>query len=93
VRCPHCHQEIFREKSHVIRHDGETISLRELSRRSGIAYSTLQNRYDKGLRGVKLVGPIDMRRSTTKSKSKTKQERPRSEISGLVRQFLLGGVR
>lgn len=85
MRCPHCNRDILKKKALVVEHNGETISLRELARVSGIAYSTLQGRYDRGYRGEKLLGPIDVRRSSAKSK------RPRSEVSGLMRQFLSGG--
>ena len=73
-------------------HNGETISLRELARLSGIAYSTLQGRYDRGDRGAKLLGPIDLRRSGNRAKPKEQtQPSPRSGVSGLMRQFMSGG--
>lgn len=90
MRCPHCHRDILKKKALVVEHNGETISLRELSRVSGIAYSTLQGRYDRGYRGERLLGPVDVRRSGNKAKPKP-QPPPRSDISGLMRQFLSGG--
>lgn len=90
MKCPHCHCEILKQKTLVVEYKGEKISLRELSRLSGFAYSTLQNRYDKGLRGEQLVAAIDMRR-TRKTWKRNKPEQPRSEISGLMRQFMSGG--
>lgn len=75
----------------MVEHNGETISLRELARMSGIAYSTLQGRYDRGDRGAKLLGPIDMRRSGNRSKPKEHTPPLRSEVSGLMRQFMSGG--
>lgn len=84
MKCPHCQHEIFRQTSIVIEHNGEKISLRELSRRTGMAYTTLQNRYGRGLRGEKLLGAIDMRRTRNKPKA------PRSDISKLINQFISG---
>jgi hypothetical protein len=86
MRCPHCHVEILRKKALVIEHNGEKISLRELSRMSGIAYSTLQNRYDRGWRGEELLGEVDKRKSSTKVKPQ------RSETSDLMRHFLSGSA-
>lgn len=92
MRCPHCNRDILKKKALVVEHNGETISLRELARLSGIAYSTLQGRYDRGDRGKKLLGPIDERRSSSRAKPKEQtQPSPRSEVSGLMRQFMARG--
>jgi hypothetical protein len=92
MRCPHCNREIFKKKALIVEHNGEMISLRELSRVCGIAYSTLQGRYDRGYRGKKLLGPVDVRRSSNRAKKKEQtQPPPRSEVSGLMRQFMSGG--
>lgn len=83
--------KVFRQKV-VIEHNGERISLKGLSRLSGIAYSTLQGRYEKGLRGEQLLGPRDPLRIPKRGKRVLieEPEPPRSEISGLLRQFLVG---
>lgn len=46
-----------------ITHDGETLSLRAWSRKTGIAYSTLRKRYDKGL---PLFAPVQLEHSHSK---------------------------
>lgn len=48
------------QKTLVITHNGETHCFREWARRSGIAYSTLRKRYDKG---QPLFAPVDQTRS------------------------------
>lgn len=93
MKCPHCHLEILRQTSIVIEYKGEKISLRELSRRCGIAYSTLRDRYENGHRGEQLTGAIDMRRTSKKVKRERQQLPPISEVSGLLNQFMSGGAR
>lgn len=87
MRCPHCHRDIIKRKALVVEHHGEAVSLRELSRMTGIAYSTLQGRYDRGHRGEQLLGAVDFRRS----RNRPKLSRGRNVSSLMMNKFLLGG--
>lgn len=83
MRCPHCNKPIIKTAISV-EYNGEMMSLRDLSRATGIAYTTLQNRYDGGLRGQELIGPRGARRSGERPKD------PPTDTSALMRQFLSG---
>lgn len=63
MKCPACNHHFHYRQSIVIEHQGEPLSLRELSSISGIAYSTLQNRYRRGDRGDELLRPVDSKYS------------------------------
>lgn len=83
--------KVFRQRV-VIERNGKRISLKGLSRLSGIAYSTLRDRYEKGFRGDQLLAATDpLRTPKRERRGKVEQpEQPRSAISGLLRQFLVG---
>lgn len=85
-RCPHCKKLILRSTSIAVEHNGERVTLRELSRLTGVAYTTLQNRYHRGLRGDELL-------SLPWKCPPEKVESVRSDISGLMNAFLTGGAR
>lgn len=63
MKCPNCHHHFHYRQAIVVEHNGEPMSLRELSKVTGIAYSTLQNRYRAGDRDADLVRPADMKYS------------------------------
>jgi hypothetical protein len=85
MRCPHCDKTILKSDAIPIEHNGETISLRDLSKATGIAYTTLQNRYEGGLRGKDLIGPKGARRLGNRPKD------PPSDVSSLMREFISRG--
>lgn len=87
MKCPHCSKTILKSDAIPIEHNGDTISLRDLSRATGIAYTTLQNRYDRGLRGEELLEPKGPRSTSSPPKD------PPSDVSTMMRRFLLGGAR
>jgi hypothetical protein len=49
-----------------VEYKGKNINVAQLSRETGISEEVLQYRYHKGLRGDKLVAPIDIRKSRRK---------------------------
>lgn len=55
--CPHCGVDVRR--SVVGEYQGEPVSLRQLAKRTGIAYATLAARYRNGHRGELLTRPVD----------------------------------
>jgi hypothetical protein len=59
MKCPNCSHHFHYRQAVVVEHQGTPMSLREVSTATGIAYSTLQNRYRRGDRGEQLVRPAD----------------------------------
>jgi hypothetical protein len=86
MKCPHCKKTILKSDAIPIEHNGDTISLRDLSKATGIAYTTLQNRYEGGLRGKDLIASRGARRSGVRLKE------PSTEAETMMRRFLSGGA-
>lgn len=61
VKCPHCGKRYANNKTVIVEHNGEPMSLRELAQTVGLAPSTLVHRYARGKRGAELIEPADER--------------------------------
>jgi transposase-like protein len=59
MKCPSCKHVFHYRQAKTVEHNGEVLSLRELSTATNIPYSTLQNRYRRGDRGADLSRPIE----------------------------------
>lgn len=59
MKCPNCKHDFHHKHAVVVDHGGVPMSLLELSKLTGIAYSTLQNRYRRGNRGDQLTRTVD----------------------------------
>jgi uncharacterized OB-fold protein len=59
MKCPNCSHVFHYRQAVRVEHNGDEVNLVELAKLTGIAYSTLQNRYRRGDRGEKLVRPAD----------------------------------
>lgn len=63
MKCPSCNHQFNYRQAKEVTHQGETLSLVELSKITGIPYSTLQNRYRRGDRDAELARPVDSKYS------------------------------
>lgn len=59
MKCPNCQHTFHYRQAVKVEHNGDELNLVELSKLTGIAYSTLQNRYRRGDRGEQLTRPAD----------------------------------
>jgi len=66
MKCPACNHHFQTKKVVAVEHNGEPVSLLELSKLTGIAYSTLINRYRRGNRGAELVRSVEAKYAHTR---------------------------
>jgi transcription initiation factor TFIIIB Brf1 subunit/transcription initiation factor TFIIB len=62
VQCPKCNHRFHGLQAIIVEIDGEPRSLREVARMTGVAYSTVRNRYLAGDRGKFLTRKPDPKR-------------------------------